>query len=189
MPRKVSDKKAQPEHTFLAVRVIGYDVRITASINHQVENPKYAFGSLRGDEPIYKHITYLTICGHATYPEKRAGERFEFTVHGDDSPAKELRATLKDVQIRDEFNCPEYREYRGRQIPVVHPIPSLAFIDKNRAEQKRTVWLNVEPRLVSDMLALLGSARTVYVAVHEVKEGRTRWVRRFELQTTDPAND
>lgn len=189
MPRKASDKKPQSEHTHLAIYVDGYDVRIAASINHQVEDPKYAFGTLRGDELVYQHITYLAIGGHVTYPEKRAGERFEFTVHGDDSPAKELRATLKDVQVRDEYNCPEYREFRGRQIPVVHPIPYLAFIDKNRAEQKRTVWLNVERRLVSDMLTLLGSGRTVYVALHEVKEGRTRWVRRFELQTTDPANE
>jgi hypothetical protein len=188
MPRKFSEKKAQPEHSFLAIRVDGYDVQISASINHQVENPKYAFSDLRADEPVYKHITYLKICGHATYPEKRAGEHFEFTVHGDDSPCKNLRATLKDVQVRDEFNSAEYRAYRGRQIPVVHPIPSLAFIDKNRA-QKRTVWLNVEPRLVSDMLTLLGSTRQIYVSVHEVKEGRTRWVRQFELQTTDPAEE
>lgn len=189
MPRKAAERTEQTEHTSLALRVDGYDVRIAASINHQVENPKYAFGHLGADEPVYRHITYLIISGHVTYPEKRAGERFEFSVHGDDAPSKELRATLKDVQVRDEYNCPEYREYRGRQIPVVHPIPSLAFIDKNRAQQKRTVWLNVEPRLVSDMLALLCSNRTVYVSVHEVKVGRTRWVRRFELQTTDPANE
>ena len=189
MPRMPNEKKSQPEHTLLAIRVVGYDARLSASINHQVENPKYAFGHIGADEPVYKHITYLTINGQATYPEKRAGERFEFTVHGDDSPSRELRATLKDVQVRDEYNCPEYREYRGRQIPVVHPIPPLAFIDKNRAQLKRTAWLNMEPRLVSDMLALLCSDRTVYVSVHEVKEGRTRWVRRFDLQTTDPADE
>jgi hypothetical protein len=189
MPRQGADKKAQPEHTFLALQVDGYDVRISASINHQVENPKYAFDELRADEPVYKHITYLTIRGHATHPEKRAGERFEFAVHGDDSPSKELRATLRDFQVRDEYNSAEYREYRGRQIPVVHPIPSLAFIDKNRAAQKRTVWLNVEPRLVSDMLVLLGSTRPIYISVQEVKVGRTRWVRQFELQTTDPAEE
>jgi hypothetical protein len=189
MTRKSSDKRTQPEHSFLAIQVDDYDVQISAAINHQVENPKYAFTDLRANEPVYKYITYLKICGHATYPEKRAGERFEFTVHGDDSPSKDLRATLKDVQVRDEFNSAEYRSYRGRQIPVVHPIPSLAFIDKNRAERKRTVWLNLEPRLVSDMLTLLSSTRQLYVNLHEVKEGRTRWVRQFELQTTDPAEE
>jgi hypothetical protein len=189
MARKSSEKKAQPEHSFLAIQVDDYDVQISVAINYKVENPKYAFADLRADEPVYKHITYLKIHGRATYPENRAGERFEFTVHGDDSPSKDLKATLKDVQVRDEFNSAEYRAYRGRQIPVVHPIPSLAFIDKNRAEQKRTVWLNVEPRLVSDMLTLLGSTRQIYVSLHEIKEGRTRWVRQFELQTTDPAEE
>jgi hypothetical protein len=189
MPRRLQDRKSKPKHTFLAIRVDGYEARAAASINHAVEDPRYAFVELCDDEPVYQFVTYLTIRGHAIYPEDRAGERFEFTVHGNDAPSEKLHAKLKDVQVRNDYNSPQYRDYRGRRIPVVHPVPALAFIDKNRAEQKRTVWLNVRPRLVTDMLTLLGTGRKTYISVHEVKDQRARWVRRFELQTTDPSKE
>jgi hypothetical protein len=49
--------------------------------------------------------------------------------------------------------------------------------------------INIAPRLVNDMLVLPGTGRTVYLALHDYKEQRVRWVRRFGLQAIDPATE
>ena len=63
------------------------------------------------------------------------------------------------------------------------------LIDKVRGEAAWSGWANVAPRLVTDMLTLLGMRRDLYMAIEERKVGRARWVDGIGLQTTDPAED
>jgi hypothetical protein len=44
-------------------------------------------------------------------------------------------------------------------------------------------------RLVTDALVLLAKPETLFVALHEHKIDRARWIRRISLQTTDPAEE
>jgi hypothetical protein len=190
MPSKQNrDKRKKAEHAFIAIRVDGYDVSAEASISHQVAQPQYAFGDLTDDEPVYKYVTHLKITGTATHPEERAGERYELTVYGDDSPSRNVHLALRDVQVRNDYNSPQYRDYRGRRIPIVNPIPGFTILTRDRGDGTWMSSINLAPRLVSDMLALLGTGRTVYLALHECKERRARWIRRFGLQTIDPAEE
>lgn len=187
--KKRHAKKPLVEHFQVGLRVDKYDASVGASINHGVEEPKYAIGDLTDDEPVYDYVTHLTIIGSVVYPPERVGEQYELTIYGNDAPSRKISLKLRDVQARSEYNSPLYREYRGGSIPVVGPIPSFGFVDKNRASGRRTAWLNVAPRLVSDMLTLLAAQRTTFVSLYERKEERTRWIRRVELQTTDPAEE
>jgi hypothetical protein len=190
MTRRQTPKKPTAVDTSVAVRMDGYEARISASVNYSVEEPKYAIGRLGDDEPVYEYVTHLTITGTAIQPAERAGERYELTIYGDDSPSRCVNLKLKDVQVRDEkYNSPQYREYRGRQLPVVRHIPGLSTVEKERGAPTHRAWLNVAPRLVSDMLVLLASGRATYVDLHEAKENRHRWIRRIELQTTDPTQE
>ena len=43
---------------------------------------------------------------------------YELTIYGDDVPSRRRNATLRDAQARDERGSPQYRKYRGREIPV-----------------------------------------------------------------------
>jgi hypothetical protein len=138
---------------------------------------------------VYKYIARLTIVGTVTYPEDRAGQRFEITVYGDESPSRHVFPTLKDLQEQGEYGQPPYREYRGRSLPVLRKPPGLGLLDRVRGEPRWNAWLNVAARLVSDMLVLLGTKRVLYLAIEERKVGRTRWVDGICLQTTDPAED
>jgi hypothetical protein len=52
-----------------------------------------------------------------------------------------------------------------------------------------TAWINVLPRLVSDMLAILNTSRPTWISLHETKYGRVRWIRDISIQTTDPAEE
>jgi hypothetical protein len=66
--------------------------------------------------------------------------------------------------------------------------PGLGVLEK-RGERAWTGRVNVEARLVSDMLVLLMSGRPLFLAIDERKDGRTRWIDGITLQTTDPAEE
>lgn len=110
-------------------------------------------------------------------------------IYGDDSPTRNVHLKLRDVQVKNNYNSPQYREYRGRRIPVVNPIPGFTILKRDRGDGTWLSSINIASRLVSDMIALLGSGRTVYLALHEFKARRVRWVRRIGLQTIDPATE
>ena len=188
MARKGNGSTPKPTYSRIGVKVESYDARVEADINIEAKDPKYAI-ELDDRDPVYKYITRLTIVGTATYPEDRAGQRFEVTVFGDESPSRRVFATLKDIHERGEYGQPLYRQYRGQDLPVFRKPPGLGLLDKVRGESRWTAWLNVAARLVSDMLVLLGTKRDLYLAIEERKIGRTRWVDGVGLQTTDPAKD
>ncbi len=102
MPRK---KKPEEVYTLLGIRVSGYDVRTDASVNYYVLQPQYA-GDIDDDDPLFQHVTHLTLTGTSTYPEERAGDHYEITISGDDSPSRGVHATLKDAQERSEYGSP-----------------------------------------------------------------------------------
>lgn len=189
MPRtRARQKKPEEEHTHLAIRVERYDASIETAVNHNVYAPQYAW-DLDDNDPLYQVNTRLTIAGISTYPEERAGAAYELAVYGDAAPSLRLSATLKDVQARDEYGSPQYREYRGRQIPIYNPPNGTGLLNKVRGEPRWTAWLFVAPRFVSDALVLLGQGKNQFLAIHERKIKRARWIKSISLQTTNPEEE
>ncbi|RWH76836.1 MAG: hypothetical protein EOQ86_19595 [Mesorhizobium sp.] len=189
MPRKrTRQKRSEEEHTHLAIRVERCEASVEARINYDVYAPQHAW-DLDDDDPLYQFTTQLTLVGIATYPEGRAGDSYELTIYGSDSDSRRVSATVKDVQERDEHASPKYRQYRGRQIPIYNPPSGMGLIDKIRGEPRWTAWLRVPPRFTSDALALLSDGRTLFLAIHERKKDRARWIQSVRLQTIDPAEE
>lgn len=188
MPSKRRKSGPEPVITRLAVRIDGGDVRIEAGVNIDARHPRYAL-SFHEEDPVYTYVTRVTFRGVVTYPSERAGDRYEMAVSGDEAPSRQVSPTLKQLQERDEFGSPKYRDYRGGNIPVYRKIPGLGLVEKVRGEAAWYGWANVSARLVTDMLVLLNSARTLYLAVEERREGRTRWIDGVGLQSSDPAED
>lgn len=190
MPRRAKhERRPAEEHTHIAIRVDNYQAAVTASINHDVYGPQYAL-SLDDDDPVYEFTNQVIVTGTATYPNERAGDTYEFTIYGDDAPSRHHDAKLKDVQARDKYGSPQYRTYRGKQIPVYVAPKGLGVLNKIRGEASWRAWLFVAPRFVNDALMLLGQrATTLFIALHERKAERTRWIQRVSLQTTDPAEE
>ena len=189
MPRNTKRQKGHEDaYTHLAIRVEHCEASVEAAVNYNVYMPESAWNS-DDDDPLYRFTTRLTVAGISTYPEERAGDTYEVTIYGDNLGSGDIRATLKDVQERDEHGSPKYRQYRGRQIPIYKPPPGMGLIDKIRGEQRWTAWLRVSPRFMSDALALLSNGRALFLAIHERKTNRTRWVQSASLQTTDPADE
>ena len=90
MVRKRKDVSPKAIHSRIGVKVDDYQVRVEADINIDAKDPKYAF-DLDDRDPVYKYITRLEIIGTATVPDDRAGQRFEISVYGDESPSARLR--------------------------------------------------------------------------------------------------
>jgi hypothetical protein len=175
--------------TDLTIRIEHHDARIGAGINHDVFAPQYAF-RLDERDPLYNYTIHLTIKGVATYPEKRAGEMFELTIHGDDAPSHTHNLTLKDVQERGEaYNSPKCRDYRGKQVPIYLAPKGLGHLQKNRGENRWSAWLFTPTRFASNLLHLLGQARPLFLGLRECKEGRDYWIRDISVQTTDPTDE
>ncbi len=185
MPRKRSKPKETEEHTHLSMSVQNYDVSVSAGINPAAYGPQYAW-RLDDRDPLFEFTQHVTITSKSTYPEKRAGDTYEFTIYSNDAPSADVSATLRDAQARDENRTPQYREYRGRHIPIYDPPKGFALLEKVRGEPRWTSWLPVSGRFASDLVALLGQKRPLFMTVHEMKSGKGRWVRGLTFQTIDP---
>jgi hypothetical protein len=185
---KKNSKHPADEYTFLAIRVERYNASAEASLNLDLKMSRPLFA--RDDHLVYTFASTLKISGVSTYPESRAGERYEVTVRGEAIHAGDFNLTLRDVQKRDAHGVPVYRTYRGERLPIYQPPPGIAFIERRRGEAIWDLGVFVAPRLVSDMLVLLAQPhRPLFLSLHEKKLGRQRWIESIGLQTTDPAEE
>jgi len=190
MPTKKRRPRANPADDYmqLALRVEDYKARVDASLNHYAHHPEYAFRDTE-EEPLYHYLANLEIAATFTFPEDRVGHTCELTIYGDDHPESNTYWKLKDVQKRNEYRAPEYRTYRGKDIPVYLPPKGMGVLERMRGESRwrGTFW--AQPRFLSDLLLLLGHNRTLFLSITERKIERHRWMQSVTLQTTDPAEE
>ena len=131
-------KKPADEHTLLGARITGYEVRITAERNVVLKLADRREADPR--DPLYTYITTLQVEGECTYPD-----------------AADLRLTLEDIHARDSSGTPQYRPYRGEDVPVYEPPPGITVMSRGRQPRTWQTYLPVAPRLASDMLTALAT--------------------------------
>jgi hypothetical protein len=83
---EAQEAKEGTAYVYAAGSIDRYDVEVGVDVNFHVEHPELAFHD-PDDDPLLEHVTRLVLLGTATYPADRAGERFELTIRGDDSPS------------------------------------------------------------------------------------------------------
>jgi hypothetical protein len=189
MPRRrVKRKKSEGTHSMLIMKVSGYDAELDFSVNMDVYQPQYAI-SPSDDDPLFKASSDLRIRCVFIEPEDRVGNKVVFHLFGDGAVSRKLNITLKDAQCRGKHNEPLYKTYRGREIPIYKPPKGLSVLEKVRGEPEWNAWIRVPTELISDMLALLGQREELYVAIHEWKFERRRWIRSISVRTTDPLEE
>jgi hypothetical protein len=189
MPRKKTRrKKPEGAHEFIVVQLERYDVDLNFSVNGDVYNPQYAIFT-DDDDPLYKPSSRLELHGRILAPKDREGHEISVGFFGDDSPSSRLNLTLKDVQARGKYGAPEYRSYRGREIPIYDPPKGLAVLHKAWGEPKWSVWVWAPMHFVSDMITLLGDKEVLFLSMHEWKFERKRWIQRIELKTSNPEEE
>jgi hypothetical protein len=187
-PKKKRSSRAKPleEYTRVAMRVNSYKVRAEAALNHNARNAEYAFRDTE-DEPLYHFLAHVEIAATCIYPEERVGDGYQLTIYGEDHPDSDVFWKLKDVQVIGEHHAPQYREYRGKRVPVYAPPKGMGMLDKERGRPawRGTIW--AQPRFLSDALILLGQSQPLFLEVLERKIKRHRWIQGITLQSTDPA--
>jgi hypothetical protein len=178
-------RKPAEEHTFIAVRVESYDVSAGAGIN---PNPLgISAKNIRREDSVFQSTAQLEMRGVCTDPKERTGHRFQITVH-EETPSK-TALRVKDTHARDKNNELQYQTRQGAHYPVYNLPQGLAVLELRRGDDVWTAKVPVEPKLVTQMLILLGQGRPTYLSIHEKKVGRYRWIRHISLQTTDPAKE
>lgn len=178
-------RKASGEHTHLAIRIEGFDAEAETRLNIDLSVSRPHFAT--DDDLVFPTSNRLIIRGRSTYPEARSGESYEITVWGRSTRRAPL--TLKEIHVHDDHHVPVYRKYRGEDIPVYKVPPGLGTLERRRNDRVWQAWISDEPRLVSDMLLLLRLERPLFMAIHEMKAERRRWIRSISLQTTDPVQE
>ncbi|MCV0381722.1 hypothetical protein [Nitratireductor sp.] len=189
MPRKkTTQKKPQVEHALVCVKVVRYESRVSAGVSHHAYAPQYAW-DLDDNDPLFEFSTELRISGLVTYPDDRAGNELELTVYGEAANSRRLNLKLQDVHVRDKNGSPQYRRYRGTEIPVYDPPEGIGIIEKVRGEASWTGWLRASPQFMTDCLMQLGQDHELFLGIQERKVARARWIQSVTLQTTDPAEE
>jgi hypothetical protein len=177
--------KKSEEHTHLAIHVQGFDAEVEARLNIDLATSRPLYST--EDDPVFPTSTRLVIRGRSTYPKERAGDVYEISLRGQTSSRTQL--ALKDIHVHNEHHVPIYRKYRGEDV-AVYKVPSgLATLERRRADRVWQAWISDEPRLVSDMLLLMRLERPLFLAIHEMKFERRRWIRSVSLQTSDPGRE
>jgi hypothetical protein len=175
--------KAAQEHTHLAIRVESYSARVNAGIN-----PALYGNSLRDIFPedfVVESSLGLEVRGVCTYPPPRADQKFELSVRTEN--ASRVAQRVKDIHTRDATNAPQYRKHRGELYPVYDLPAGLGLIEQRRGENIWAGWVFAEPKVVTDMLILLGQNQPSYLSINERKIERHRWIWHMSVQTDDPA--
>jgi hypothetical protein len=188
--KKKRRTRAKPveQYTHFVLRVDRYEVRAHAGINRHAHNPQYAWRDTE-DEPLYEFEIDLEVGGACTHPESRAGDRCTLTIYCDNSPQSDIYRKLKDVQLVDDHYSRQYREYRGKRLPIYVPPRGMGTMDKSRGEAHwhGTIW--AQPQFCTGLSILLGQGKPLFMEIVEQKIERQRWIQRVALQTSDPVNE
>ena len=174
-------KKPVEEYSLISINVRAHKAR--ASINHKARDKRYQHDELR----VYQFDSYLEISGICTYPENLAGDKYLFTVYGDQSDEGDLKARLKEFHIMDKNGDTKYRKSSGHYLPVYEIPKGVGFVQKEPGVNSWNGCIWVPNETVAMMLTLLNSMGALFVELHEHRVARNRWINGFTLQTTDPA--
>jgi hypothetical protein len=135
--------------------VNSFKVRAEAALNHDARNPENAFRDTE-QEPLYHFLAHLELAATYTYPEERAGDAFDLTIYGEDHPDSDVFWKLKDVQAIGDHHAPQYREHRGKRVPVYAPPKGMGMLDKTPGKRHWHGAIWAQPRFLTDALVLLG---------------------------------
>lgn len=183
MPRKV--KTSTEQYEFLSLNITDFKIIVDGAINHEVRvlNQQY------DDAKIYKYGTHIDIEGVCTYPDERTEEFYFITIYGHETKDGMFESKLSEYHAHDEDCMPQYRKSKGRQVPLYKPPKGVGILERQRGTKKwmGSCWL--PPQTVSDITSLLIQIKPLYASIHELKEGRSRWIVGLSVQTSDPAEE
>ena len=178
-------KREVEEHEQLALRLTGYSARVDASISYKVRDLR----NYDEDARVYAFESVVELQATATWPEERSGQQYSLTVYGREPSPGEFSVTLAQCRARDEEGRLVFKKVHGNEIPKFEVPKGIGHLDRIRGTQGWTGWAWVSRRTVSDMLRLLSNVEPLYVAIHEFRLGRHRWIVGLTIQTTNPAEE
>ena len=173
------------EYSFLAIKVLSYKAYVDASINYEVRDKCH----YSNDAKIYKFSSHLEIEGICTWPEEREGDEYAITIYGHEIRQGDFELTLSDCNVMDEHWSPKYKRVRGKDVPVYDVPKGMGTLNKVRGAALWTGCIWVPTSTITNMLNLLTAVTLLYIAIHENKIERHRWIVGLTLQTTDPADE
>ncbi len=182
---KQKTKKRSAEYDYLSLGVSSYAASVDASVNFRVRDRRH----YEDDAQFFDFHSRLEIECCSWWPDNRAGCNYSLTIYGHAPQHEPFSMTLEDCQVRDEFGERKYEKRRGEQVPVYRVPKGVGHLDRVRGANAWSGVAWVAAQCLTDMLTLLPVVSPLYVSIHELREGRNRFIVGLILQTTDPTED
>lgn len=176
-------KKPKEEYSLISVRVKDFKATVGSGISSYARDKRHQHDELQ----VYEFGSTLELNGICLYPEDRSGSEVVITIYGDDPIKRDLDARLKDYHVRNNRDELQYRRTKSGYRPVYEPPQGIGYLHKTRGENSWNGVIWVTNQTVTQMLSLLNLNQGLYMGINEVKVSRNRWIRDFDLRTTDPA--
>ena len=186
MARKKAQRRPKAEYAFPAVQVTRFDVRIGAGFSLQVLGEELNWCD--PDTPVFEASRHLELTGVFLAPPDRKEHELRLHVYGERASAQRCRDRVVDYHVLDRHGNPKYRQRKGYQVPVYDLPNGMAVLSKRRGVPEWDMALFTDLSIVSDWLVMRG-IEPLYLALHELKVDRRRWIRSVDLQTTDPMEE
>jgi len=180
---KKTKKQPKPTFDFLGIEIEHYDANIDISINHKARDKRYIYSNPK----VFHYYTKIEIQGPLVYPDERMPGTYNITIYGDEREDGEFTSRLDNYHVRGNDGDPIYRKDRGKEIPIFDAPSGVGYLEKIRGtdDWKGCAWL--PPVIVTNMLTLLPHVSPLYLAIHELKIDRVRWMNGISLQTIHPS--
>jgi len=181
MARKQKTKQHE-EYDFLHLEVLNYAVSSNASINHEVRDRR----SQHDEAKVYEFYSDVAVTCRRIWPEERPDWEYRIHIYGQPLTYRDFDMTLKDCHVRDAENRFVYEKRSGRERPVYEAPKGLGSWEKLRGQNCMSGAIWISPKSMSDMIQILNNGQPPWVAIHERKIEKIRWIVGFTLQTEKP---
>ena len=180
-------KRKRPREvvSHIVVCVQSFQVRSDVGLNYELID----LDRCHNETPIYHFSTELEVIGECLEPRDRKGHEFKITVVGQEGDHWFIQRKLGDYQRYDKDGREVFKKRRGIERPVYDLPEGVCVLNKVRGEPRWDTYLWAPASFVTHWLTLLTTTSPLYLALHEIKKNRQRWINSLSLDTAEPLEE
>ena len=181
MARKKTARKKLEEWNSFGLRVQDYNINLDWGFNSTIYDKRFR----SDDSPVYESHQRLNLSCVVLWPEEQSGDVYYLRLSEPlkdwfFGPPTDFGVKLGEFTARNKKGNRKYRKYKGEDIPVYDQPFQIGMIKKRGGQFHASA--NVETEILSQMIKLLLSGKTIYVHLRETVKpkpsgrGKNRWI-------------
>lgn len=186
-PKNARHRSQDRTYSQISIRVEKYDIDCEAGINSFAVSG--GVNQFNPDDYVYRFATTIYITGVCIESDEKKNQPIEVTIYGSVENDNEFFLKINDFHSLDKDGHKIYRKRGNLSIPV-YSIPSgLGLLNRVRGKEEWIGWVRVTSQYAFMLISFLNANDNLYLSLTECKIGRTLWIYRIALQTTNPEEE